>query len=196
MAAQGMGSGALAKLAAAAAVLVVLLLARLGHHRSEPGVETFRYPAIFFWCALAGAIFFGGLPLGLFTATGAGVEQVPLPWMRVFLCLMPWYLWLIAGMCAWGAAFLRLPRIEVRPDEIVVQDVRSMHSIDPRDVRRCVEYLGRGSGLVLYDEAGQPLLRVSGLIRDYQGLVDLIRRALPADAVDYEKRTRSGLRID
>ncbi len=181
------------QLACVAVVAAVGLLARRSHHQSAAGVETFRYPAVLFWFPLGGAVLIGLAAAKVYTLVQAAASTAPLPWMRTFLYLMPWYLWMIAAMCAWGAAFLALHRIEISSELITVHGIRSIESIDPRSVRRFVEY--GYSGLVLYGESRKPLLRVSRLIQDYNDLVDLVRGAMP-EGVDYEMRGRFGVRVD
>jgi hypothetical protein len=189
-----MSSSLVLKLACGAVVAAVLLLARRSHHQSAAGVETFRYPAVFSWCALGGAILLGLAAAKLFPVIQAAAPTAPLPWMRILCYLVPWYMWLIAAMCAGGAIFLALHRIEVGTGIITVYGIRSLESIDPHTVRRFVEY--RYRGLALYGESRRPVLRISWLIQDYDDLLDLIRKAMPREGIDYEVRGRFGQRID
>lgn len=181
------------RLALGALVGAVFVLARRSHHRTEAGLETFRYPLIFSWCVLGGAILLAWAGFKVFAVMRVPMQTAPLRWIGVLMYLMPWYVWLCAAMCAWGAAFLALHRIEIGSATITVYGIHSIQSIDPRSIHRFVEY--RYGGLALYGESRKPLLRVSWLIQDYRDLFDLIRGAMPAE-VDYQVRGRFGLRLD
>ena len=181
------------RLTGIAVITAVVLLARRSRHQNEGGMETFRYPMIYSLCALLGATLLGVATAEIFAPIQRAAAAAPLLWMRLLLYVMPWYLWLIVGMCAWGAAFLALHRVEIGRGSITVYGIRSIESIDPRAVRRFVEY--RYAGLALYGESRKPLLRVSWLIQDYNDLFDLVRGIMPSEGVDYEVRGRF-VRID
>jgi hypothetical protein len=177
----------------AALLVAVFVVARRSHHRKGPGLETFRYPLILLWCVLGGALLLAWLGFKMFAVIRVPMQTAPLWWMGVLVYLMPWYVWLCTGMCAWGAVFLALHRIEIGPATITAHGIRSIESIDPRNVRRFVEY--RYRGLALYGDSRKPLLRISWLIQDYRDLFDLIRGLMPAE-VEYEVRGHFGQRVD
>jgi len=119
-----MKPGLVLQRACVAVIVAVGLLARRSHHQSAAGVETFRYPAVLFWFPLAGAVFIGVAAAKVYPLVQAAASTAPLRWMRILLYLMPWYLGMIAAMCAWGAVFLALHRIEIGPGVITVQGIR------------------------------------------------------------------------